>query len=98
MSKPSVTKKVAPNLCFLSSGRATVKCDLLASSNVSTTSLSGIGSRAGQVRARRMARIIRWLRGGGRAVGLSLDTTADNDTDRTGGSLPDPKQLDNRAS
>src|SRR4029453_6619386 len=44
MSNPSVTKNVAPNLYFLSSGRATVKCDLLASSNVSTTSLSGIGS------------------------------------------------------
>src|SRR5262245_55088854 len=39
-------KNVAPNLYFFSSGRATVKCDLLESSNVSTTSLSGIGSRA----------------------------------------------------
>src|SRR5437773_3749280 len=46
MSKPSVTKNVAPNLYFLSSGRVTVKWDLLASSNVSTTSLSGIGSSA----------------------------------------------------
>src|SRR5207249_5018892 len=35
-----------PNLCFNSSGRATVKCDLLASSNVNTTSLSGTGSTA----------------------------------------------------
>src|SRR5262249_5501026 len=33
-----------PNLYFLSKARATVKCDLLASSNVSTTSLSGMTS------------------------------------------------------
>src|SRR5262249_23739521 len=39
-------KKVAPKPCFLSSGRATVKCDLQESSKGSTTSLSGIGSRA----------------------------------------------------
>src|SRR5262249_51770247 len=37
-------KKVAPNLYFVRMGRATVKCDFAASSKVSTTSLSGIGS------------------------------------------------------
>ncbi len=41
-----MTKKVAPKPCFLSNGAATVRCDLLESSNVKTTSLSGIGSRA----------------------------------------------------
>ena len=41
-----MTKKVAPKPCFLSNGAATVTCDLLESSNVKTTSLSGIGSRA----------------------------------------------------
>src|SRR5438309_1450553 len=39
-------KNVAPNLYLSNSGRATVAWDLLESSNVSTTSLSGIGSRA----------------------------------------------------
>src|SRR5205085_7274904 len=46
MSNPAVTKNVAPNLYFLSNGPATVAWDLLASSKVSTTSLSGIGSTA----------------------------------------------------
>ena len=53
-SNPSVTKKVAPKPCFFSKGAAIVTCDLLASSKVRTTSLSGIGSRAsaGVVRAK----------------------------------------------
>src|SRR4051812_6931658 len=47
-------KNVAPNLYFVRIGRATVKCDFAESSNVSTTSRSGIGSsaNAGEVRSR----------------------------------------------
>src|SRR3954464_6834882 len=37
-----VTKNVAPNPSSLSNGATNVRCDLTASSNVSTTSLSGI--------------------------------------------------------
>src|SRR5262249_54872698 len=39
-------KNVARNWYFRRRGRATVKCDFAESSNVSTTSLSGIGSSA----------------------------------------------------
>src|SRR3954451_15623432 len=39
-------KNVAPKPCALSRGAATAMCDRLESSNVSTTSLSGIGSSA----------------------------------------------------
>jgi hypothetical protein len=45
-SKPSVMKNVAPNWYLSRMGRTMVNCDLAPSSNVSTTSLSGSGSRA----------------------------------------------------
>ena len=44
-SNPSVTKNVAPNPYSFSMGATTVKCDRDESSNVRTTSLSGIGFR-----------------------------------------------------